>query len=332
MAYRARGAGNPGGRPLGCGLCDRWRHPAARDRSAHRRRAGQRRRQRRGRGPRRLRRCRRLHRAGPCRGPAAGAGLHAATGVAARGVVLGRLAHAPEPGPGADVPVRPAAARRTDQPPGPRRHHLAGRLAGALPGHAGDDFPRSRVPRRDLQRHRPYREPGIAPLWRQLHAVRDPAAPADGPAAVGLRAPAEGNRASGIVHQPLQGQGHQGAPGAEPRQGAREDGAAGAGARGGRLRLRVPRARFGAEPDDGARRGGLRLRRGRAARDHPAQPGDVDPERPAHRPAWRQRPGQVHAGQDAGRHAGADERHAAAGQGAGDRLFRPAPVGNPARP
>ena len=47
---------------------------------------------------------------------------------AGRGL-LRRLARAPESGAGADVPLRPAAARRADQPPRPRRRALAGGLA-----------------------------------------------------------------------------------------------------------------------------------------------------------------------------------------------------------
>ena len=43
--------------------------------------------------------------------------------------LLRRLAHAPQPRAGADVPLRPAAARRADQPPRPRRRAVARGLA-----------------------------------------------------------------------------------------------------------------------------------------------------------------------------------------------------------
>ena len=52
------------------------------------------------------------------------------------------LADASEPGSGFDVPLGPFAARRTDQPLGPRRHYLARRVAQKLPGHFVADFPR----------------------------------------------------------------------------------------------------------------------------------------------------------------------------------------------
>jgi ATPase subunit of ABC transporter with duplicated ATPase domains len=61
--------------------------------------------------PRRADGCRRLHGAVARRTAAAGPGLHAGPDAAAGGELLRRLAHAPEPGAGADVPFRPAAAR-----------------------------------------------------------------------------------------------------------------------------------------------------------------------------------------------------------------------------
>ena len=92
---------------------------------------------------------RRLHRAVARRTAAARPGLLARPDAAAGRQLLRRLAHAPEPGAGADVPFRPAAARRTDQPPGPRRHHLAGRLAETLRRHPDHHLARPRFPRRD---------------------------------------------------------------------------------------------------------------------------------------------------------------------------------------
>ena len=92
---------------------------------------------------------RRLHGAVARRAAAAGPGLLAGPDAAAGGQLLGRLAHAPEPGAGADVPFRPAAAGRADQPPGPGRHHLAGRLAEALSRHPDHHLARPRLPRRD---------------------------------------------------------------------------------------------------------------------------------------------------------------------------------------
>ena len=73
------------------------------------------------------------------------------------GELLRRLADAPQPRAGADVPLRPAAARRADQPPRPRRRAVARGLARPLPGHAAAHHPRPRFPRRRRQRHRPRR-------------------------------------------------------------------------------------------------------------------------------------------------------------------------------
>jgi ATP-binding cassette subfamily F protein 3 len=63
-------------------------------------------------------------------------------------------------------------------------------------------------------------------------------------------------RAHRIVHRTLQGQGFQGPPGAEPHEGAGQDGRTGAVARRRRILVRIPRAAERAEPaaGDGRRR------------------------------------------------------------------------------
>ena len=76
------------------------------------------------------------------------AGLRRSAARRARRELLRRLAHAPEPRAGADVPLRPAAARRADQPPRPRRRAVARGLARPLSGHAAADHARPRLPRR----------------------------------------------------------------------------------------------------------------------------------------------------------------------------------------
>ncbi len=73
------------------------------------------------------------------------------------GELLRRLADAAQPRAGADVPLGPAAPRRADQPPRPRRGAVARGLARALPGHAAADHARSRLPRRRGRDDRPRR-------------------------------------------------------------------------------------------------------------------------------------------------------------------------------
>ena len=239
----------------------RRRRRVARDRSTHRRGLGRARRRSRRRSARRVRRRRRLHRARARRGAAARPRLHARANARAGQQLLGRLAHAAESGAGADVPLRPAAARRTDQPPGPRRHRLARRLAAPLSGHADRDLARPRVSRFGLQRHAASRAPADQALRRQLLAVRNPARAADRAAAKRVREAAAHGRASAELHQPLQGAGDQGAAGAKPGEGARKDGTDRAGACGLAVHVRIPHARFRAESDDGDGRRALRLSR-----------------------------------------------------------------------
>ena len=56
-----------------------------------------------------------------------------------------------------DVPLRSAAARRTDQPPGPGRGDLAGGMAVQVSGHPAADFARPRFSGRRHRPHPPYR-------------------------------------------------------------------------------------------------------------------------------------------------------------------------------
>jgi ATP-binding cassette subfamily F protein 3 len=70
------------------------------------------------------------------------------------------------------------------------------------------------------QRHAAHRERQADPLRRQLQHLRGHARAADRTAAERLRQAAGQDRPPAEVHQPLQGQGHQGQAGAEPGQGA----------------------------------------------------------------------------------------------------------------
>ena len=112
-----------------------------------------------------LRSDRRLRRAQPRRHAAAWSRLRRRGRNATGRGVLGRLAHAAEPRAGADVPLRPAAARRADQPPRPRRRAVARGLAARLSRHAAADRARPRVPRRDRRSHRAHRATDAARLY-----------------------------------------------------------------------------------------------------------------------------------------------------------------------
>src|SRR4249919_2147273 len=63
------------------------------------------------------------------------------------------LARAPERRACADDAERPVAARRTHEPPGPRRRAVARTVAAALSRHAAGDLARSRVPRQHHHAH-----------------------------------------------------------------------------------------------------------------------------------------------------------------------------------
>ncbi|MNM93992.1 hypothetical protein D3C81_1063810 [compost metagenome] len=321
----ARGAHAPGGRhpraPRG-GLRAR-RRPAP---AAHPARAGGRRGEPRRRRPRpSARRAglgRRLQRRRP-RAQAAGRPRLPAGADGAGGRRLLRwLAHAPEPGAGADVSVRSAAARRADQPPRPRRHPLARGVAEELSRHPAADLPRPRLPRCGGRPCGASRAAEAQPVPRRLLGLRARPRRASGPAAAGLREAADAARAHGRLHPPLQGQGQQGAPGAEPHQGAGAPRGAGAGAHRLAVRLRVPRGRQGLQSAARSGRGPPRLRRQDRARQGQAAAG----ARRAHRPARPQRRRQVDPDQDPGRRAGAARRAPDPRREPRGRLLRPAPA------
>ena len=142
LAPRARGAGDAGARAPGGGIRDRRRQRAARPGGAARGGPGRRADRRAARG---ARRCRRLHRA--LARNACSSAWASGTTSPAPGLELSGLAHAPEPRAGADVPVGAAAARRADQPPRPRRHHLARGVAQALSRDAARRLARPRSTR-----------------------------------------------------------------------------------------------------------------------------------------------------------------------------------------
>ena len=125
-----RGAGDPGARARGCRVRDRRRSRAAQPRGLDRARRGGARRRRAHRGAARaIRRDRRLPGARPCPDPACGARLRGGRAAAPGRRILRRLAHAPESRARSHVPLRSPAARRADQPPGPRCRALARGLA-----------------------------------------------------------------------------------------------------------------------------------------------------------------------------------------------------------
>ncbi|MNF78346.1 hypothetical protein D3C84_605250 [compost metagenome] len=235
------------------------------------------------------------------------------------------MADAPEPGPGTDVSVRAAAARRAHQPPRPRRHPLARRVAQGLSGHLAADLPRPRLPRLGGGQRR---SPGAAEadalpgrlLGLRAHPRRTP-----GATATGLREAAGPACAHGEVHRPLQGAGHQGPPGTEPDQGPGAPRRTGAGPCGLALRLQLPRGRQDIQPSAGPRRRPPRLRREDGARAGQAATGSGC----AHRPARPQRRGQVDADQDPFRRPVASRWAPGARREPGHRLLRPASAGCP---
>ena len=161
-------------------------------------------------------------------------------------ILLGRLAHARRARRRAVRRAGPAAARRADQLPRPRRHALALRLSRALPAHGADHQPRPR-PARHLRRPHPAPRPRQADcLSRRLLVVR--AATAEKQALQAkLRGEAGGRaQASASVRRPLPRQGVEGPPSAIARQAARQAGAdRGAGRGRDLLAFRLCRARSG---------------------------------------------------------------------------------------
>ncbi len=135
--------------------------------------------------------------------------------------ILRRLAHARGAGGDPVLRPRPAAARRADELSRPRRRLVARGLPQALPRLGDRGQPR---PRPAQQRHRVHPASGIPEahaLFRQLRHFRDDArhAPRQRPGLrqeAGRRAPAHAG-----LRRPLQGEGLEGAPGAEPHEDAR---------------------------------------------------------------------------------------------------------------
>ena len=142
--------------------------------------------------------------------------------------VLRRLDDARRAGPPAAAEPGPAPARRADQPPGPG----IGRMAAGLPGRLRRRGPPGQ-PRPGLHQRR--RQPGRRAARRQpdrvrrrLRRLRRAARRADRPArAPGRRRRDARSRRSSASSSGSATRSHQGAPGAEPDQGARSDGAGG---------------------------------------------------------------------------------------------------------
>ncbi len=144
-------------------------------------------------------------------------------------------------------------------------------------------------------------------------------------------------RPPAILHRPLQGQGHQGAPGAKPHEGAGQDGRAGAAARRRRILVRIPRAAVGAQSAAGDGRRQCRLPHARtqtttASAKRPSSPASISRCRSASASACL---GVNGAGKSTLIKTIAGELAPLAGdatlrQGPVDRLLRPAPGGDAA--
>ena len=341
MAHGAGGAEHAGDQRVGDRFRGRRRYPpgrTARGAGGHRgqlRGPARRRRHRHGARPRLHRpgRCRRARRRAARPSPDPGAGLQDARARPAGQQLLGRLAHAPAAGPRADVPERPAAARRAHQPPGPRRPGLARGVAAALCRHDDRHQPRPGIPGCRHQRHAAHRQCPVDALWRQLQQVRGDARAAHGAAAGRLRQAAGEDRPPAEVHRPLQGQGQQGQAGAEPRQGPGAHGEGRAAAGRGRLHLRIQGTRPHPQSDAVDQQREFRLPDGgRRAAHHPARRQPLGAGRPAHRHPGRQWPGQVDIGQDHRARDGRHRRDRDRRQGTEHRLFRAAGTRRPAPP
>ncbi|MCY1428144.1 hypothetical protein D9M71_440170 [compost metagenome] len=322
LAHRAHAPGSGYPRPPGGGLRAGRRRASARNPG----RAGCRRacprRHRPGTPAQRAGQRRRLHRRLPRAQAAGRSWFRAGADGASRRRLLRWLADAPQPGPGADVPVRTAAARRADQPPRSRCDPLAGRVAEELPRHAVADLPRPRFSRLRGRQHRASGSAQADALSRRLFGLRTHPCRAPGAAAAGLREAAGAARAHGEIHRPLQGPGDQGTPGAEPHQGAGAFGRAGACACGFAVRLQLPRGRQDIQPAARHVRGASRLWRQDRAGEGQAATGT----RRADRPARPQRRRQVDPDQDAVRRPVPALRASGARREPRHRLLRPAPA------
>ena len=165
--------------------------------------------------------------------------------------VLRRLADAHRAGQAAARPAEPAAARRADQPPRPRRAQLARGVPDRLPARGHPRLARPLLPRRGRHAHHRDRPAHAHRLRRQLLRVHRRARRADGAAAPAEARPGRRDRAHAGVHQPVPLPGHQGVAGAEPHQDARQGRAHRDAARAQEDPLQVPRVRE--ERPDGPR-------------------------------------------------------------------------------
>ena len=165
----------------------------------------------------RLERHRRLCRARPRASPAAGLGFDAGELERPVAAFLRRLAHAPEPRARADEPLRPAAARRADQPPRPRRGGLA-RATGCALTRARCCWSRTTATSSTASsRTSRTSSSGALTLYTGNYcAFEDAARRAPRRAAGDVREAAARDRAHDSFVDAFPRQGHQGAPGAEP--------------------------------------------------------------------------------------------------------------------
>ena len=189
--------------PRCCANCERGAGAAA-----HRRDRGTARRDRRpfGTGPRRAH----PRRARPRRRDAGAPAFRA----------VGRLAHARRARRGAVFRARPAAARRADQPSRPRSGAVARTVSAPLSAHLRAGQPRPPAAQCRDDRDPASRKRQADALFGRLREIS--ARPPRSRRAAGRAGPppAAGARAAAGLYRPLPRQGQQGAPGAEPDEGA----------------------------------------------------------------------------------------------------------------
>jgi ATP-binding cassette subfamily F protein 3 len=226
---------------------------------------------------------------------------------------LGRLAHAPATGARADVPQRPAAAGRAHQPPGPGRAGLAGGLAEKVRRHHDRHQPRPRVSGRGDQRHPAHRRAKLVRYGGNYSKFEDMRAEQ-----MALQPPRFAKQQDKIAHlQKFIDRFKAKASKAKQAQSRVK-----ALDRMEKIAPLLAEADFTFEFKEPANLPNPMLsmqgvsfgypppeaRPGHAAHRHRAQRQQIGAGRPAHRHSGRQRPGQIHAGQDhgarPGRHGG----------------------------
>ena len=234
-----------------------------------------------------------------------------------------RMDDAGGPRPAAAAEPRRAAARRADQPPRPRFGRVAHGVPGAVRRRDRVGQPRSRLHQRGRQPRRRAPRRARDRVRRGLRGLRRAArrahrlSPAPGPR------PGSQGCSARALHRALPLQEDEGAPGSEPDQAARQDGAGGGPLDEGQVG-EVPIPAAAAQRADGhhphRRRQALRRHRGLRRRPRPGPRARA--EGGAHR---SERGRQVDAPEDAGRRPGAGFRRTRPGIERAGRVLRAAP-------